>query len=54
MTHRYAIRKWMPHRYGQPCRLLACGKRNSVLIQFADGERAVTVRWFLRRLKDGG
>jgi hypothetical protein len=50
-THTYRIRKWMPERFGQPCQLLACGKRNAVLIEFADGVRVVTVRWFLRRLQ---
>jgi hypothetical protein len=52
MTHTYRIRKWMPERYGRPCRVVAraagAGPRN-VLIEFADHRRAVVPRWSIRR-----
>jgi hypothetical protein len=52
MTHTYRIRKWMPERYGRPCRVVARaagpGPRN-VLIEFADHRRAVVPRWSIRR-----
>lgn len=36
-------------RKGQPCKVLARGKRNSVLIEFPDGLQAVTSRNALRK-----
>lgn len=50
LTHYWRIRKWHPERYGQPCRVLARGALNSVLIEFADGYRMVTSRWYVRKL----
>lgn len=57
-THIWTWRKyptapdaWQPgNRAGQPVRLLATGKRNSVLVEFADGLRVVTSRYGLRRV----
>lgn len=49
MTHYWRIRKTLPGRYGQPCRLIACGKLNSVLIEFEDGVRHVANRYSIRR-----
>ncbi len=50
MNHLYRIRKWLPERYGQPCRLLVPWSRNgNVLVQFADGERVVCPRWSVRK-----
>lgn len=46
---------WRPHfmrpvdRKGQPCRILARGKMNSVLVEFADGFCVVTSRYATRR-----
>ena len=52
MTHYWRIRRWLPDRYGQPCRVLVPWSRNgNVLIEFADGERVVTSRWNIRRLR---
>lgn len=51
MTHYWRIRKYLPERFGQHCRVLATGKKNTVLIEFADGWRVVTIRYFVRRLK---
>lgn len=50
MTHYWRIRKWLPERIGEPCRLLARGKMNSCLVEFSDGTRVVTSRWSVRKL----
>lgn len=46
MTHYFAWKNnpWREARYRHPCRVLAEGRMNSILIQFADGSRAVTSR----------
>ena len=62
MTRREPIRfdhvwYWRPQRIpgrtvdrkGQQCRVLARGRRNSVLVEFPDGFRVVTSRWAVRR-----
>lgn len=51
MTHTWRVRKFLPERFGQPCRILICGKRNSVLVEFADGYKMVTIRYFVRRIR---
>lgn len=50
MTHYFAWKNndWRAARYRQPCRVLAWGGMNSILIQFASGERAVTSRHAVR------
>ena len=50
-THAWHWRKYLPHRKDQRCSILARGKLNSVLIQFEDGEKVVTNRYAVRRLK---
>lgn len=50
MTHYWRVRTNLPERYGQPCRLLITGRLNSVLVEFEDGVRVVTSRYFIRRL----
>jgi len=40
--------EWREQHYRQPCRVLAAGRMNSILIQFADGERAVTSKHAVR------
>lgn len=51
MTHYWRVRKYLPARFGQPCRLLVRARAmNSVLVEFADGYRVVTSAWFIRRL----
>lgn len=42
-------RSKLPDRKGQPCRVLARGKMNSVLVEFSDGYRAITSRYAVRR-----
>lgn len=52
MTHYFAWRN-NPRRaklYRRPCRILAHGKMNSILIEFEPGERVVTSRNAVRKL----
>jgi len=37
MTHYWRVRRWLPERYGQPCKIIATGTMNSVMVEFADG-----------------
>ena len=39
----------LPGRKGTPCRVLARGKMNSVLIEFKDGYKVLTSRYAVRR-----
>lgn len=41
----------LPERKGKSCRVLARGKMNSILVEFADGYKVVTSRYAVR--KDG-
>jgi len=50
MTHFWRLRATLPERHGQPCRILAVGKLNSIQIEFADGVRHVVNRYAVRRL----
>jgi len=44
-------RKRLPERKGQPCRVLARGKLNSIEVEFPDGYRVITSRYAVRRRK---
>jgi len=46
----WRIKKQLPERFKTRCRLLASGKMNSVLIEFEDGLKVITNRYFIRRL----
>ena len=48
-TWQWWWRKFLPERRGQRCRVLARGKRNSILIEFEDGWRVVTSRYAVRK-----
>lgn len=50
MTHYWRAHTRLPDRYGQHCRVLVRGGRNSVLVEFDDGYRVVTSRNYIRRL----
>jgi hypothetical protein len=41
----------LPERKGQPCRVLAYGKLNNILVEFSDGLKVVTSRHAVRRTK---
>jgi hypothetical protein len=47
--HTWYWRARLPERKGQPCRVLARGSMNSILVEFADGFRAITSRYAVRR-----
>lgn len=49
-THRWRVRARLPERFGQSCRVLVAGAKNSVLVEFEDGYRVVTCRYYVRRL----
>jgi len=51
VTHVWRLKKWLPERYGEPCRVLARGRNGNTLVEFADGFRVVGTRWCVRRLK---
>jgi hypothetical protein len=39
----------LPERNGQPCRVLARGKMNSILVEFEDGFTVITSRFAVRK-----
>ena len=52
MTHYWRVRKWLPERYGQACRVLVRGRGpgpRNVLVEFEDGYRTVAPMWNVRR-----
>jgi hypothetical protein len=49
MTYIWRVRTRLPHRFGDPCRVLVRGAMNSVLVEFTDGRQVVTSRNYLRR-----
>jgi hypothetical protein len=51
VTHYWRVRKFLPDRFGQHCRILAVGKMNSILIVFEDGFKVLTCRYFVRKIK---
>ncbi|WP_298165325.1 hypothetical protein [Novosphingobium sp.] len=54
MTHYWRIRATLPERFGQPCRVIARGRMNSIQIEFADGVNHIVNRYAVRRLQDAG
>ncbi len=42
-------RSRLPERKGEPCRVLARGKMNSILVEFVDGFKVVTSRYAVRK-----
>lgn len=53
-THYWRIRKTLPQRTGEPCRVVVRGRGpgpRNILVEFADGYRVVTHRHAVRRLK---
>lgn len=47
-TRYWRIRKYLPERYQQRCRIVVYGKRlNSALVEFEDGTRYITIRHFV-------
>jgi hypothetical protein len=48
----WRVRKRLPERFGQPCRVLARGKLNSCLVEFLDGVKVITSRYYVRKLQN--
>lgn len=52
MTHFWRIKKWLPERFNQKCKLIVPWSKNgNVLVEFEDGQRYVTSKWFVRQIK---
>jgi hypothetical protein len=51
--HRYnliwRVRTRLPERFGQRCRVLIRGGRNSALVEFEDGYQVITSRNYMRK-----
>lgn len=45
----WRVRTRLAERFGQRCRVLVRGALNSALVEFADGYRVVTCRYYVRR-----
>jgi hypothetical protein len=46
----WRVKTRLPERYQTPCKVLRRGKRNSCLVEFADGYRVITSRNYVIRL----
>ena len=46
----YRWRKYRPDLFGQRCRIIARGRRNSCLIEFENGVKHVVSRFAIRKL----
>ena len=51
MTHYWRIRKRLPERFSQRCRVLVRGGMNSIRVGFAGGYRTITSRFAVRLRK---
>jgi hypothetical protein len=47
----WRVKTRLPERKGQPCRVLARGTKNSILVEFEDGYKVVTSGWYVRKRK---
>lgn len=53
MTHYWRLRRYLPERHGQPCRVLCAGRGpgpRNILVEFVDGFRCVSIRYSVRKL----
>ena len=51
MTHIWWWKGKLPERKGELCKVLARGRMNSILVEFADGFKVVTSRYAVRRVQ---
>lgn len=49
MTHIWHWKSRLPERKGQACKVIARGALNSIMVEFADGERVITSRYAVRK-----
>ena len=54
LDHIWFWRVRLPERKDEPCRVVARGAKNSVLVEFADGQRVITSRYAVRKKKVSG
>lgn len=47
-TYKWGNNETRAEYKGKPCRLLAHGKKNSVLVEFEDGHKMITSRYALK------
>jgi hypothetical protein len=47
--YRWRVRTRLPERFGQLCRVLVRGGKNSCAVEFEDGLKVITSRWYIRR-----
>lgn len=55
MTHLWRLKRWLPERHGQECRVLVRGRGpgpRNILVEFEDGAQTVTTRFAVRRVQD--
>jgi len=48
MKYTWFWRNRLPERKGTPCKILARGKMNSILVEFSDGYKVITSRYAAR------
>lgn len=48
----WRVRRRLPERYRQKCRVLTRGRLNTVLVEFEDGFRVTTSGNYLRRWRE--
>ena len=49
-THIWFWKSRLPERKGQPCRVIARGRMNSILVEFGDGMKVVASRYAVRKI----
>jgi hypothetical protein len=57
LTHYWRIRKTLPERIGEACRIIARGRGpgpRNIAVEFRDGFRVVAHRYAVRQLSDQG
>jgi hypothetical protein len=45
----WRVRVRLPERFGQSCRVLVYSRMNTCLVEFADGFKVVTCRYYVRK-----
>jgi hypothetical protein len=52
-NHVWRVKTILPGRKGERCRVLAYGAMNTILVEFEDGYKVTTSRFFVRQIKPG-
>lgn len=50
-THYWRVKTRLPERFGYRCRVTAYGAMNSCRVEFGDGFKVITSRYYVRRLR---